>query len=79
MNSAQRRKKERKWLRKNKTEVDRVLRWIKESPDYVAPEFVKNNDIIDMKKPKIAAFGGRFAYGKSYWIYFLKGHNVNIL
>ena len=77
MNSAQRRKKNREWVRENIEEIKKVIAWIK-SPDVFVPDGLWKKDCIEMGVEKIRAFGGDFKFPKKFWEKYLIRRGVTL-
>lgn len=75
MNSKQRRKERRRWLREHKEEIEKVIVWINQLDKFIPLSDVPNSDNIIELVPEYAeqieAFGMIFARSKKYWKEFL--------
>jgi len=74
MNSAQRKRARKKWLRDNNTEIELVLNWLK-AEDLFVLGWV-GDDFVEMIPEKIKAFGSSYSCNKSYWREYLEKRGV---
>jgi len=66
LNSAQRRKERRKFLRENAEEIQKLIDWIN-GPEVFESSYASSDGQIEMAKKRMEAFGYPFPQSKSEW------------
>lgn len=76
MNSAQRRKAKRSWLRKNAETIDKIISWINSPKRFVASRFTQRN-CIEMEPERMTPFGSNYSFTKEEWVDYLIKKGIN--
>ncbi|MDP2669105.1 MAG: hypothetical protein Q8P07_04705 [bacterium] len=77
MNSAQRRKTKRKWLRKNAEGINKIINWINAPNRFVMSRFMQG-DYIEMEPELlIASCRGSYSFTKVEWMEYLIRKGIN--
>jgi len=76
LNSAQRRKERRKFLRKNAEEIQRLIDWINGPEEFVSSD-VSDDGEIEMVQRRMEAFGYPFPQSKPEWKEYLIKRGVD--
>jgi len=77
MDSKQRRKEKRKWMRENAEEIARLIYWINGPNKFVASEVNSGGDCIDMRLEEVSAFGSKWKFPKRYRKDYLLKRGIN--
>lgn len=77
MNSRQRRKERRRWIKRHRKEIDDLLTWISENEVYVTST-VGPDGILEAQKENIRAFGEFGARTRDQWKRYLRERGVDV-